>query len=173
VDELHHWPGPDVLAALLLGVPLTATKPARFFRPDGDLPASVTLPLARPPGFEHFSHDDFAALLRCRTDQAHAVARRERLERGLPVLGRRAILRQHWNDRPTSREPRRRLSPRVACRDKWRRIEILRRNKTWLDAYHATRARWLAGDGTATFPPGVWWLARFAGVRCAPPPPPS
>jgi hypothetical protein len=166
VDRVHHWPGPDALTAIVEGVPLVASKPGRFFRPDGELPDTVSLPFVRPPGLEHLSQHEYAELLRARVVQAEAQARAERIGRGIRVLGRKAVLRQHWNDRPASREPRRQLSPRLACRDKWRRIESLQRNKRWLHAYRAARARWLAGEPEVAFPPGTWWLARHAAVTC-------
>src|SRR5262245_49626805 len=59
VDQVQHWPGPEALTAIVKGVPLIAQRPSRFFRPDGPLPDRATLPLIRPPGFEHMSHADF------------------------------------------------------------------------------------------------------------------
>jgi REP element-mobilizing transposase RayT len=173
VDQLHHWPGPNAFAAILEGTSLVATRPARFFRRDGPLPEAARLSLTRPPGFEHMSAADFSALLRRRVLDAQEKARADRLARGVRVLGRKAVLAQHWNDRPRSQEPRRRISPRVACRSRWARIEALQRNKAWHSAYVEARAAWLAGDREAVFPAGVWQLCRHAGVRCAPHPPPS
>jgi REP element-mobilizing transposase RayT len=173
VDQLHHWPGPDALTAILRGEALVARRPPRFFRPEGPLPESASLSFKRPPGFEHMSQADFSALLRRHVVNAQERARADRLAKGVRVLGRKAVLRQHWNDRPRSQEPRRRISPRVACRSKWARIEALQRNKAWQSAYAQARACWLAGDGEVVFPAGVWYLSRHAGVRCEPHPPPS
>jgi putative transposase len=105
------------------------------------------------------------ALLRERIASVEHKAAEERAERGTRVLGVKAILRQPWSDRPGSREPRRRLSPRVACKNLWRRIETLARNKRWLAAHRASRER-LRDGLEALFPPGTYWLRRFAGVRC-------
>jgi hypothetical protein len=171
VDQVHHWPGADSLTPILEGVPLVARRPSRFFRPDGPLPESATLSFTRPPGFEELSQAVFAALLRRRVFEAQDKARADRLASGIRVLGRKAVLGQHWNDRPRSREPRRGISPRVACRSRWARIEALQRNKAWLAAYVRARASWLAGDQEAVFPAGVWQLCRDAGVRCTPHPP--
>ncbi len=41
-----------------------------------------------------------------------------------------------------------------------------RRNKAFLDQYRGARADHLAGR-EAVFPPGTWWLCRFAGLRSA------
>ena len=76
--------------------------------------------------------------------QAPEVAA-ERLRTRAPVLGRRAVLQQRWSDRPGSHEPRRQLNPTVAARSKWSRIEALRRNRTFRDAYVAARAAFIAG----------------------------
>jgi hypothetical protein len=78
----------------------------------------------------------------------------------------KGVLRQHWSHRPNTREPRRGLSPRVACRNKWARIEALQRNQAFLDHYRGARADHLAGRD-ALFPPGTWWLCRFAGLKSA------
>jgi REP-associated tyrosine transposase len=173
VDQVHHWPGPDAHAAITQGVPLVARKPQRFFRPEGPLPEDVSLSFVRPPGFEHMSKVAFSELLRRRVLDAEDQARAERLAKGIRVLGRKAVLSQHWNARPRSQEPRRTISPRIACRSKWARIEALQRNKAWDAAYRHARSRWLAGDRDVLFPAGVWQLARHAGVRCEPHPPPS
>jgi hypothetical protein len=173
VDQVRHWPGPDALTAILQGTPLVARRPPRFFRADGPLPEVVSLSFRRPPGFEQMSQADFSDLLCRRVFEAEEKARADRLARGLRVLGRKAVLGQHWNDRPRSHEPRRQMSPRVACRSKWARIEALQRNKAWHSAYAHARACWLAGDREVLFPPGVWYLSRHGGVRCESHPAPS
>jgi hypothetical protein len=70
------------------------------------------------------------------------------------------------NAHPATREPRRRLSPRVACKNTWARVEPLKRNQTFIDRYREARADHLAGR-EAIYPAGTWWLPRFAGLRCA------
>ncbi len=78
------------------------------------------------------------------------------------------MLKQHWNAKPSSREPRRGLSPRVACKNKWARIEALQRNKAFIEQYREARSEKLTGRDVV-FPPGTWWLYRFAGVKRAEP----
>ena len=89
----------------------------------------------------------------------------ERLAKAIRIVRRKAVLRQHWDDSPNTREPRRGLSPRVACKNKWARIEALQRNQAFLECYRAARADHLAGRD-AVFPAGTWWLCRFAGLKC-------
>ena len=78
------------------------------------------------------------------------------------------ILQQDWRSRPTSHGPRRGLRPRVAARSVWARVEALQRNRAFIDAYRTARAAWLAGL-EAVFPPGTYWLRRFASVVVAEP----
>ena len=58
-----QWPGATSLRANLDGQVLSAHRPPRFFRKDGDLPEHVTLTCARPPGFEHLSSDAWRTVL--------------------------------------------------------------------------------------------------------------
>jgi hypothetical protein len=51
----------------------------------------------------------------------------------------------------------------VATRSKWTRIEALLRNRTFAVEYADARARWRDGH-PAAFPPGTYWLQRFASV---------
>ena len=90
----------------------------------------------------------------------------ERRQTGRRVLGRRQILAQSWRDSPSSIEPRRNLRPRFAACDPTLRIAALLAYRTFLDAYHHARDRWLAGL-LAVFPAGTYWLHRFAGVPVA------
>jgi hypothetical protein len=87
----------------------------------------------------------------------------ERLRTGGRILGRRAVLAQSWREHPASCEPRRNLRPRVASRSQWPRIEALLRNRTFAMEYADARARWRDGH-PAAFPPGTYWLQRFASV---------
>lgn len=140
VDKVHHWTGAESLSAIEEDLPLVATKPSRFFDPsNGDLPDVVQLHFRRAPGFERLSQVEYAKLVRDNVTQAEAKAAAERLEKGIRIVGRKAVLRQHWNASPNTREPRRRLSPRVACKNTWARIEALQRNQAFLDLYRAAR----------------------------------
>ena len=164
VDRVDHWPGVNGLAALLNGRPLRARRPAHYFRSDGPMPLDVTLNLSLPPEL-----GDPSEILRAVRDGVAGIEAEQaalRARTGRCVLGRRRILRQSWRDSPTTLEPRRTLSPRVAARSKWHRIEALLRNKCFVAAYRAARVAWLAGLPTV-FPPGTYWLRRFAGVPIA------
>ncbi len=167
VEKVHHWPGVNSLAATLADRPLTATRPRTFFRPDGDMPEEVSLQLHLPNSLTGPCRAQFAARLVASIEAAEKTAAANRAATGRSIIGRGVVRRQHWNESPRTREPRRRLSPRVACRDTWRRIEALARNKAWLDAYRQARALFIAGK-KACFPAGTFWLPRVAGAICEP-----
>ena len=173
VERAHHWPGVTSFEAILHGRPLTASRPMHFFREQGPMPETVTLSFARPPGFESMTEREFAKLVTDRIRQAEETAAVARRSASNSILGRRAVLQQRWNDRPSTREPRRQLDPRVAARSKWSRIEALLRNRAFRDAYLTARATFVAGIRDVCFPAGTYWLRRFANAVCSPIPSPS
>jgi len=164
VDKVHHWPGVNGLAALLGGHALHATRPRHFFRPQGPMPAAVTLRLALPS--ELGDPQQLLDELRAQVAATEAAMAAERMRTGARVMGRRMIQRQPWRDCPSSRAPRRNLRPRIAARSQWARIEAIRRNREFLAAYRDARACWIAGDAIP-FPVGTYWLRRFAHVPLA------
>ncbi len=170
VATAASWPGVTSLHAMLSGTAMTVERPMWFFDDEGTMPASVTLELHRPPGFEDLSQQEWADTLRTavKAREAHFAAERER--KGRRVLGRKAVLAQSPFDRPTTFEPRRKMNPRVAARNKWRRIEALRRNRAFVVAYREAFAALRAGNRDALFPAGTYELARLGLVRCAAPP---
>jgi putative transposase len=165
VSRAHHWPGASSLQEMLHDRPLEAPRPVRFFRANGPCPPTVSFRMRRPPGLEHLTHQQFATLLREKVAEREAAAAAERAATGRRVLGRAGVLRQSWRDQPDTREHRRQLDPRVACKNLWRRIETLRRNKLFVEAYRVMRELWRAGE-QVVFPYGTYWLRRFTGALC-------
>jgi len=168
VERAHHWPGVTALEATLRGVRLFASRPRHFFREAGHMPETVSIAFSRPRGFEHLSAAEYSDLVAKHVRQVEETVLAERRRTGAGVLGRRGVLAQKTTDRPRNREPRRELNPRIASRSKWSRIEALLRNKAFRDAYAAARASFLAGIRDVLFPPGTYWLRRFASAICVP-----
>jgi hypothetical protein len=168
VAHVSAWPGVSSLTAVIRGDALHAERPRHFFRNDGDMPERVTLRFARLPGFEELSNEEFAALVGERIAAVEESAAAQRARAGVRPLGRAGVLAQRWRDRPANHEPRRQLDPRVAAKNKWRRIEALLRNKAFAQAYAAARASLLQGIRDVLFPAGTWWLHRFTLVPRAP-----
>ncbi|HSN91950.1 MAG TPA: hypothetical protein VLS93_12035, partial [Anaeromyxobacteraceae bacterium] len=85
--------------------------------------------------------------------------------RGL-FLGAVRVMAQRPTDRPRPGEPRRALNPRVASRDKWKRIEVLGRLKEFLSRYRVALAERSAGNLKAVFPCGTYLLRVAHGFPC-------
>lgn len=165
VEKAIDWPGASALQALLQGKPLTAHRPKHFFRDDGSMPEQVTLMLHRPRGYEHLNQAEFAQLVMQRIKVVEDKACAERIATGRSVLGVKGLLRQSRTVTPEAPAQRRELSPRVAAKNKWRRIEALARNKAFAEAYAAARKAFAQGL-EVLFPDGTYWLRRFASVSC-------
>ncbi len=170
VRHAHSWPGLWSRPRDLMGAPLVAIRPREFFRhedDDGQMPLTASLRLARPAGFDDLSDDALRELiagrLQAREDELAAIA----ADQGRPFLGRKTVLAQHWHDAPNTKEPRRKLDPRVAEKDRSRRIAALERLRDFWCAYRAAWLRFVAGDHSVTFPAGTYAMrVRFA-VHCA------
>ena len=152
------WSAPEWIGARTLEV----RRPKHFFDEKGTLPEQASLQLTPPPGFaspEEF-RDQLAAALAQREAQAERDARSG-------FLGVARVLAQKATGRPAPGEPRRTLNPRVATRDKWKRIEALGRLVEFLRSYRSAWAARRTGRADATFPPGTYLLRVLHGVPCA------
>ena len=98
-------------------------RPDHFFRAQGAMPERATLALVAPPGFA--SAAEFLRALSTALVVREDAAAAERNATREGFLGATRVLAQRPTARPHSSEPRRSLNPRVACRDKWKRIEVL------------------------------------------------
>ncbi len=166
VERVHQWPGFNGLNALLTGRVIRVTRPRFYFRTNGRMPAEVSMKFALPP--ELSNHEEALERLQEGVAKLEASQAEMRARTGKRVLGRRRVLRQSWRDAPASVDVPSDLSPRVAARDRWSRMEALGRNKVFQLAYRKARAAMLAGT-PIPFPPGTYWLRRFAAVAIASP----
>ena len=160
VRSAHVWPGlwssPDSI-----GERIRVPRPEHFFDQDGLLPEIAELELKVPSGFT--STMEFRDRLRAELARQEAQAR----ERCPIFLGRRRVLVQRPGERPRLHEPRRELNPRVAARDKWKRIELLQRLKSFLADYREALAAWREGRRDPLFPAGTYLMRVAHGVTCA------
>ncbi len=159
------WPGLWTAPERIGGLPLPAHRPASFFRASGYLPETVELRLEAPPGFA--SSEAFREHLRSALAAVEDGARRRLASDRRGVLGAARVLAQDPLGRPASGEPRRQLSPRVASRDTWKRLEALSRLLEFLRAYREAWKARRAGAQDAIFPEGTYLLRLQHGVRCA------
>jgi REP element-mobilizing transposase RayT len=157
------WPGLWSAPERIGGEALEVSRPKHFFDPKGGMPDGIALQLTPPPGFG--SVDEFRDQLRTALEGLEAKAVRE--VGGHGFLGLSRILAQKPTGRPAPGEPRRTLNPRVATRDKWKRIEVLGRLREFLSSYRTAWLEWCAGTRQVTFPCGTYLMRVVHGVPCA------
>jgi putative transposase len=162
VRSARAWPGLWCAPEWIGTDGLEVRRPKHFFDPKGCLPEKITLELTVPPGFA--SGDEFREQLVSALAAREAQAVREARS---GFLGVARVLAQKPMGRPTSGEPRRGLNPRVAARDKWKRIEALGRLVEFLRAYRSAWAARCAGGTNVMFPCGTYLLRVAHGVVCA------
>jgi putative transposase len=167
VQRGSEWPGLWSAPAHIGGTPLRFERPAHFFRQEGPLPDSTTLQLGCPPGFEPI--DDLCAQLEARVRTLEDTAAREHAAEGRTFLGALKVLAQKPHARPAPTEPRRGLNPRIAARDKWKRIEAIGRLKEFLRSYRLAWSAFARGVRDAVFPHGTYWMRVAYGTTCAAP----
>ena len=163
VERVHQWPGANTYPNLMSGRAVVARRPLHFFRPTGPTPESATLEMTIPP--ELGDRDAVIETVRAGVDAVERQIMEERARTGAGVLGRRGVLDQSWNDSPTTVAPRRNLRPRFAG-GLVERVSALLDYRMFLASYRIARARWLERE-EVSFPPGTYWLVRFAAVPVA------
>jgi len=160
VQAGHLWPG-LWSRPTSSGTSIRVKRPAHFFDEDGLLPEAIDLELKVPRGFR--STADFQEQLQAELSRQEQEARREHSA----FLGVDRVLAQRPFDRPRAGGPRGRIRPRVAARDKWKRIELLQRLKTFLDDYRAALEAWRDGQRASVFPAGTYLMRVAHGAACA------
>lgn len=153
----HRWPG---LWSDLRVEERLVPRPSHFFDPKGTLPETVRFRLTAPPGFakEEFKEQVQAALGEREAEAGRRVA---------GFLGVARVLAQRVTARPRKPERRGQLNPRVASRDRWKRIEALGRLVGFLADYRTALREWHEGKKEVLFPAGTYEMRVTYGVACA------
>jgi REP element-mobilizing transposase RayT len=160
-----EWPGLWSAPERIGGCPVHVRRPKQFFREDGPMPETAQLELVCPPGFE--SAEAYRMQLVAALKEREEQAARELGHRRPHIHGGGQVMAQKPTARPGLGEPRRGLNPRIACRDKWKRIEALQRLKEFRIAYRKARLAFARGVREAVFPHGTYWMRVAWGVACA------
>jgi REP element-mobilizing transposase RayT len=166
VQEGAQWPGLCSSLEGIGGPAVVVRRPEHFFRKDGSMPASASLALAVPPNVESLPATREAIrreLVKLQTEAIEKLA-----SEGRTFLGAQRVLTQDRFAAPAGEEPRRRIEPRIACRDRGRRMEALARLKAFLAAYRETWQEFVGGVRDAVFPHGTYWMRVAYGLPCAP-----
>ncbi len=173
VSRSSRWPGLVSLPKAVAGHLLRAIRPGFFFRDSGPCPQQVDLELTKPPGFEDLTNEEFRDLVAARVESREAALRKQRRREGKGFLGLKRLEAEKIYQTPytavSGAAARRRITPRVACKDKWRRIERLGRLVSFREAYAVALAAWRGGNRAVVFPVGTYLMRRLHGATCAPP----
>jgi hypothetical protein len=156
-----HWSDPRRIGA----APVTIARPKEFFDEKGPMPASVEFQLTPPPGFE--SDPTFVERLLDSLREAEESEAVKLANEGRSFMGVARILAQSFFARPAAGEPRRTHNPRVACRNKWKRIEALQRLAEFRAAYREALDAWRTGIRDVLFPHGTWLMRILHAAPCA------
>jgi putative transposase len=144
------------------------TRPSVYFRSDGSMPDSVSLRFVLPPALADQSVVAYSTAVSQRMGAKESEQKQYVRAGGRTFAGMKRVMAQHPTDTPDTPEPRRDISPRVAAKNKWRRMELLQRLKTFLQAYRQAYQKWRAGSRDVLFPPGTYALRIYAGACIAP-----
>ncbi len=166
VSHGNKWPG----VRLFHANKYRAKKPAFFFRNEedgGKLPDSLDLTLTPPPiGVREDLCDDVVQrAVSAREKQLRDRAKAARKK----FMGAAAVKAQNIYGSPKRPAEKRGISPRLACRDKWRRIEILAQLDTFVADYRAKLKEFVGGAKDVLFPAGTYLMTRQFGARCEEP----
>ena len=165
VSKAADWPGVITGPEDYLKGPVEIERPKIFFRENGPTPPSVKLDIVPPPGIQG-STEDFAAMMAEELELREWDIRHQHRLAGRPIMGKKAILAQDPFEYPAGLEPRRNLNPRIAAKDKWRRIEAIGRLKEFLAAYREAWEEFKQGNRDVLFPVGSYWVVKHAGAAC-------
>ena len=160
-----EWPGLWTVPELIGCTKLAARRPKLFFDPKSHLPETIELELTTPPGFA--SAAEFRSLLSAALRELEEKHQYEAASQRRRFLGAARVLAQNPFARPAPGEPRFVLKPRIAARDKWKRIEGLFRLKSWERAYRQAWNDRRSGVPNVLFPAGTYLLRIMHGVVCA------
>jgi REP-associated tyrosine transposase len=162
VERGDQWPG------LRLGRPgsYPVRRPRTFFREMGSMPASITLELTTPPLSEPSEREAQRHIDRVVAERELEVRGRV-CASGRKFVGRRAVIEQDPFASPATREVRRGLSPRVASRNKWLRIETLLECVEFAKEYADALMAWCREQRDTIFPAGTYLMRVRHQVRCA------
>jgi REP-associated tyrosine transposase len=85
---------------------------------------------------------------------------------GKHFLGVHGVLNQDINDQPWTAAPYREMSPQIAAKNKWRRMEMITELKVFQAKYKKAMMKLKLGEKDVVFPAGTYFMRRFYGVKC-------
>ena len=168
-----QWPGVRFAVGGIGRQSYTVERPTLYFSRLDSLfvPAKGALTLSRPPKFfRTLSDEDFSEKVRTAAFEREKVIREEFRLKQKSFLGRAEVLAQSPFAIPQNNAPRFKLNPRIACIDKWKRVEAIQALAEFLKGHAMALKEWVAGNRSVVFPFGTYWMGVFHRARCAPAP---
>jgi len=154
VDRLVDWPGCTALHHLD-GRTTICERPKQFFSDKGKMPETVELRASRPCFLESTeAYEQWVSRLRAELACIENERRAERMETKRSVVGRKELMRASPTSSPDTTAPRRRLRPRVACKDRTIREAFLEELKEFWAARALARVSKVAVAFFASLPIG-------------------
>ena len=173
VRYAKDWPGAHTLPGHVGTRVIRVKRPAHYFDPQNPKwPEELELRLDMPVGLEldygpELARERIAERVRDKQHQAWRKAKRT----GVPFVGSRRILKVAHTKRAKSYEVFGRLNPQFAAAgNRSAAMQAVKRLRTFNAQYDRALAAWTAGDRSACFPAGTWWMRVHHGARCGPGP---
>jgi REP element-mobilizing transposase RayT len=161
----EEWPGLWTSPEQIGGTAEIVARPEVFFSKTGTMPERAPLRFRVPAAFD--SPDAFRTAVRACLSSLERKVADDLAAKGRRVLGLRRLRKQKRTDHPAPGEPRRKLNPRVACKDEEKRREALDRLVQFRRTYRAALQRLRDGARRVVFPSGTYLLRVHLGVACA------
>lgn len=173
VRYAKDWPGAHTLPHEIGRRIVQVRRPAHYFNPTNKAwPETMELRLEMPATLQldygtKLAQGRIADRVRERERRALGEAKRT----GVGFVGRRRVLRFPHNKLAQSRETFGRLNPRFsAAGNREAAAHAVKRLRYFNLQYERALSAWTAGDRSARFPSGTWWMRTFHGARCGPAP---
>jgi REP-associated tyrosine transposase len=146
--------------------PQTITKPDIYFRKTGTIPEKIDFKVRPLPGFEDMSEKQFAGLMRKKLKKKQGKLNKKYREIGKQFLGVHGVLNQDIYEQPWTAAPHREMSPQIAAKNKWRRMEMIVELKVFQVKYKKAMMKLKLGEKDVVFPAGTYFMRRYFGVKC-------
>ncbi len=168
VDDIVHWPGASSWTRMGADPKVVERPQGGYFCAEGLMPEQVELRAVAPRGLLGESYIEWIERVRTAVKLRQGALTKKRSEERRHVLGRKGVLATDPFSAPTTKAPRSRLRPHLACKDKTRMKQERALLNGFRTQYRSTRKR-LRGEGedegTIEFPVGTYRL-RLLGLPC-------
>lgn len=169
VRHASRWPGATT-ADIRPDTVYVARRPRAGYYANSRQPDSFAFTLRTPVGADPI---EFWQHVKAEVRKLEKRSQRRLAGKGRRFVGEIKVTKQNPFDCPASWQKRRGLNPTFASRDRWKRVEAAQVKQHWSAAYRTALTAAVSGVRKVLFPAGTWWMVRFFGYPCAPPPAPG